>query len=355
MPDGPREKLSLDDATLGKLRPVLDIVRKINAELSLRDVLKQILDTMVQSCNARRGTIVVFRHGKYKAKLSRDRAGNDLQKSELGISHTVLKAVKLGGRRVTCTNIQTDPLFRLVDSVHGLDLLSVMCLPIHVGPKILGAFYLDNRDIIGAFGPRQIEIAELLAEHAAIAVEKDLLHRRSSVDRLTKLFNHATFKKQLDREVEEARRTGQRCGMLMVDLDDFKGINDTFGHDTGNEVLKHVAQTLAATVRAADLVARVRVKPGKPTVARFGGDEFELILPGTGREGTLRTGERLVEALGGHRFEFNGNAVSISISVGGAVFPDDAETAADLMQRADEALYVSKRAGKNRAALYTPG
>jgi diguanylate cyclase (GGDEF)-like protein len=355
MPNGPRERLSLDDATLGKLRPVLDIVRKINAELSLRRVLTQILDTMVQSCNARRGTIVVFRHGKYKAKISRDRAGNDLQKSELGISHTVLKAVKLAGRRVVCTNIQTDPSFRLVDSVHSLDLLSVLCLPIQVGSKILGAFYLDNREIIGAFGPRQIEIAELLSEHAAIAVEKDLLNRRSSLDRLTKLYNHATFRKQLDKELEEARRLNQRCGVLMVDLDDFKGINDTYGHDTGNEVLKHVAQTLASTVRAGDLVARVHVKPGKPTVARFGGDEFEMILPGTGRDGTLRTGQRLVEALGGTRFQSNGHALTLSISVGGAVFPDDASTAEDLLQRADEALYVSKRGGKNRAALYRPG
>ncbi len=139
----------------------------------------------------------------------------------------------------------------------------------------------------------------------------------------------------------------------MIDVDDFKGINDTYGHEAGNVVLQHLARGLASTLRAHDLVARAGGKKLDPTVARFGGDEFEIILPGTGREGTLRAAQRLVAALGGSKIRAGERYIKLSISVGGAVFPDDARTLKDLQERADEALYASKRGGKNRAAVWT--
>jgi diguanylate cyclase (GGDEF)-like protein len=135
----------------------------------------------------------------------------------------------------------------------------------------------------------------------------------------------------------------------MIDVDDFKKINDGFGHDVGNRVLKHVAKTLASTVRSEDLVARA---PGPATVARFGGDEFEIILPGAGRDAVRRVADRLVAQLGGKKLGVNGKTLRLSISVGGAVYPDHGKSAEEVLHNADEALYKSKRAGKNRAAVF---
>jgi len=135
----------------------------------------------------------------------------------------------------------------------------------------------------------------------------------------------------------------------MIDVDDFKKINDGFGHDVGNQVLKHVAKTLSSTVRSEDLVARA---PGPATVARFGGDEFEIILPGAGRDGVRLVAERLVSQLGGKKLGANGKTLRLSISVGGAVYPDHGKSAEEVLRNADEALYKSKRAGKNRAAVF---
>jgi diguanylate cyclase (GGDEF)-like protein len=343
-----REKLSFDSSTLAKLKPILEVVRQINKGPDLRKVIQQILELAVESCGAQRGAIVTFRSGKYKVEMARHRSGVKLRKEERGISKTVLMTVEKTRQRVLCNEATTEARFRLVDSVQRLKLRSILCIPILLHDKPVGALYLDDPARATAFGEREVEVAEILTGHASIAIENARLYKQSNQDRLTRLWNHGHFQKRLDEEIDRARSKGRRCGVIMIDVDDFKKVNDNFGHDVGNQVLKHVARTLSATVRSEDLVARA---PGPATVARFGGDEFEIILPGAGREGVRLVADRLVAQLGGKKLSANGKTLRLSISVGGAVFPDNARSAEDLLHKADEALYQSKRAGKNRAAL----
>ncbi len=328
---------------LAGLRPVFDVVKKINSELDLRKLLGIILDTTVGLCNAKRGTIVIFKGDKEKVRLARDRSGRELGPDETGVSSTVLQKVRLSGKPLLSADARNDGHIGTSQSLLNLKILSVLCLPLRVKERLIGAVYLDNPGVVAAFGPREAEIAAVLTEHAALAIHNAMLYRQSIRDKLTRAYTHAYFEKRLGQEVARAKRSGARVGLLMIDVDDFKGINDTHGHDTGNAVLKHVAKTLGLTVRAADVVAA--------TVARYGGDEFEVILPSTGRDGTLRAGKRLVSELGGRKIGYEGGKLQLSISVGGAVFPDDAKTVHELQLRADEALYKSKRGGKNRALL----
>jgi diguanylate cyclase (GGDEF)-like protein len=352
MHEGERERLSLEESTLGRLRPVLDVVKQLGHDGDIQVVLTRILLGMIDLCRAKRGSIIVFAKEKVKCKLALDREGRRLHKDAKGISRTVLKAVRINNRRVVTANARSDPSLRLVDTVHRLRLASILCVPLRLRDRLIGAFYLDNPEEAGVFGEHEINIAEILADHAAIAIENARLVKQSVRDRLTRVYNHAYFEKRLGQELDFAARKGHRVGLLMIDVDDFKGINDNHGHEVGNQVLKFLAEGLGSTLRAADLVARVGDRKVDPTVARFGGDEFEVILPGTGREGTLRAGQRLVEALGNSKLRAGGGHLRLSISVGGAVFPDDARSAKELQERADEALYESKRAGKNRAALW---
>jgi GGDEF domain-containing protein len=202
-----------------------------------------------------------------------------------------------------------------------------------------------------AFGPRQREFAQILTDHAAIAIENALLHRHTTRDRTTNLSNHAHFEVLLESELERARRLGQSCALLMIDVDDFKGINDTHGHPMGTEILRRIADTLSATVRGMDVVGRGSGPPPEPVVGRYGGDEFEIALPNTSREGALKAARRIVTAVQNQPFSVGGRSIRLTISVGIAVSPDDALDGQDLHLRADEALYESKRAGKGRAVL----
>lgn len=342
------------DPTLEVLRPVLDMIKKINSELNLRKLLTTIVDTMIECCNAQRGTIVIFDGSKFKVEISRNRHKQDMKRFEMGISRTILKQCRDQGRMIVLDNAQGSPDFKLTESVHDQNLLSIICVPLRVKTRLVGAVYLDNPAIVNAFGQREIGLAEILTDHAAVAIDNALLHIKSIHDGLTSLYNHTHFEKRIESEVARARRHGRSCGLLMVDIDDFKKVNDTYGHETGNEILRQVGRLLSTTVRTVDLIARIQELDASPVVARYGGDEFEILLPDTTRAGLQSAGDRLLQALSAEQFFTNGRPLPVGFSLGGAVFPEDAPDARELALRADEALYMAKRTGKNRFCLYAP-
>jgi diguanylate cyclase (GGDEF)-like protein len=184
------------------------------------------------------------------------------------------------------------------------------------------------------------ELLSSLAGQAALSIENASLHeqvqRQAVTDELTGLSNHRRFQEVMDGELERARRFGHQLGLLMLDIDNFKGVNDTYGHQQGDLVLREIARVVREASREID----------EP--ARYGGEEMAVTLPETDLEGAFNFGERVrvaVESLDVPLLDGSGQ-LSVTASVGVASARDVAKR--DLVEAADRALYQAKRSGKNR-------
>lgn len=184
-------------------------------------------------------------------------------------------------------------------------------------------------------------VVETLRDVTAQREAQDALEALAARDGLTGLANRRSFDAALATESRRCSRAGTPMSLLMVDVDHFKGFNDSYGHLGGDECLKLVARTIAAAVRRAGDV-----------VARYGGEEFAVVLPGTGLDGAASIAERIRDAVEGLRVEHRSSAVGphVTVSIGGATAPPGADPDA-LLAMADQALYRSKRGGRNRASL----
>jgi diguanylate cyclase (GGDEF)-like protein len=182
--------------------------------------------------------------------------------------------------------------------------------------------------LVGALEPGAIALDNALRVQRAEAL--------SVTDDLTQLYNSRYLSQVLRRETKRASRSGRPLSLLFIDLDGFKGINDTHGHLYGSRALVEAAGLIRLSARETDVVAR------------FGGDEFALILPDTGSEGAAAVGERIRERINAHRFlQGDGLSIHLTVSVGVATLPDVAASTEGLIQAADEAMYFVKEHGKN--------
>ncbi len=193
----------------------------------------------------------------------------------------------------------------------------------------------------GALNSYQIELLELLGNQASMALMNAKFHaeieRMAITDGLTGLFNHRHFQERLESEFHRMQRFSTPFSLLLIDIDFFKRINDTFGHPGGDKVLTGVAHIIRETVRNIDIPVR------------YGGEEFAAIIPGTDRDGALTMAERLRTKVGNNGFLLDGREIEVTVSIGVATCPHDAVTREQLIEKADQALYYAKKNGRNRS------
>ncbi|HEV2591512.1 MAG TPA: diguanylate cyclase [Gaiellaceae bacterium] len=213
-----------------------------------------------------------------------------------------------------------------------------IAFPLRAGAVDFGSLVLTG----DAFDADHVETAAALSAQVTIALENARLHgivqRQALLDGLTGLANRRGVEEKLRAEVARARRFDDRVCLVLADLDDFKSVNDSFGHPAGDEALRLFAATLAATVREMDVAAR------------WGGEEFALVLPGTDAEGGVRLAERARAALEQCTLRVDGREMRLTASFGVASLPPG-DGIEDLVNAADAALYEAKRTGKNRVMV----
>jgi diguanylate cyclase (GGDEF)-like protein len=223
---------------------------------------------------------------------------------------------------------------------------SLICVPLRGRDGATGVLTLERLGVDQRYTDDEFELVKLFAAQVSIALQNAEVHRaveiRAQTDDLTGLLNHGTFQRWLDQDVESR----EPFSLIMLDLDDFKAVNDALGHQAGDRLLADIARSIVAAGRESD------------RVFRYGGDDFTILLPKTDATAALAVAERVraaVVAVGGPRSSWAGQGVVVSVSTGVATFPRDGLTADAILLAADRACFVAKRTGTGLIATADEG
>jgi diguanylate cyclase (GGDEF)-like protein len=296
----------------------------------LNALVGAVLDTAVQATRARGGRLLL-----YDAER-----GEAIEQARIGTARGLrsdLPVVVAAGDGLEGEALAThEPRVSQVPR-------AVLAVPILREHHLLGLVTAVDPEE-GAFSDEDVEALSALALQAGVAIENARLHRvverQAVTDSLTGLANRRQFYEVLGREYERAQRFGQPLSLILLDIDDFKLINDSRGHLAGDAVLHSVAATLAEVIREIDLAAR------------YGGEEFAVLLPQTGPEGAANLAERLRSEIAARSIRFGTEEIAgVTASFGVAAGPVNEQTQIDLIASADAALYQAKREGKNHVTV----
>ena len=217
----------------------------------------------------------------------------------------------------------------------------IAVMPLVYNERFIGAFQITASDPARVWHENEILLLHTVADQVAVAVNHASLfaqiQQQALTDALTGCFNRRSLEMQLDKDLQMARRQHQPLSLIMLDLDRFKQLNDTAGHDAGDAALRKLANCFRQELRGVD------------SAARFGGDEFALILPQAYSDGALIVAERIRSRI--EQIEIPGFG-RLTASLGIATFPMHAPSRSELISAADLALYSAKRAGRNRVCLF---
>ncbi len=208
--------------------------------------------------------------------------------------------------------------------------------------KVVGVIFLGEKITREHYSEEECSFLVDLASLSGIAVTNARLYERATIDQMTGLKNHAYFQSKLREERDKAKKRNSTLAILFTDVDHFKKFNDTHGHQAGDLVLKAVANVINRSIRKSDIAAR------------YGGEEFCVIMPGSNQKSAMEAAERIRSGIEKIKLEYQNKKLEITTSVGVAFFDAnvDAKKNSLLIERADKALYVCKKSGRNKVILY---
>ena len=334
------ERARAEEAQKEVMQSAAQLGEVLQSTLDLGRIMRLVLEVVATRLEADKGAI-------YALSDARDRLEPQVA---LGLPLTQLRLGDLrvgtglaGWVAVTGEAVTTPSLAGPAPSPPEPPADTALAIPISVRNRVYAVLALYGRKG-GVFRPGDVESVLQFITRAGVAIENVLRHqeatRRSITDGLTGVWNRRYFELRTREELERSVRFSRPFSLLMVDLDNFKLVNDRFGHRSGDEVLVEVGRRLTDNTRELD------------TCARYGGEEFVLLLPETDGQGAAVVAEKLRNSISNLPFHVTDvGELSVTASIGVAAFPVDGDTVAEVLRQADHALYSAKRAGKNRVVV----
>jgi len=327
---------------LERVRLLAELSQMMVATEDFQEMLNTVLARSMEALVSRSGFIMLLDPGRQELVVEAAAAaeGSPISAGTLRLGEGVPGWVAQQGKPLTIgANSQGAGRHGLQ---RGQTLLSV---PMKRGQELVGVITVEEKQG-GDYLPQDVEFLQVIASQVASALEKTRMRAQieemSLTDQLTQLANRRRLDLRLKDELARAQRYQTPLAVTMFDIDHFKRFNDTYGHLVGDEILRHLARTVSGVVREADLLAR------------YGGEEFTLLSPDCdARQGWLLA-ERVREAVQAQAIQVESvpHPLRITVSLGVAAYPQDAQEGETLVKCADMALYHAKRSGRNRTCVY---
>lgn len=334
------------------LMAILDISNAITSTLDSKEVLYSIVKKISEVIDVSRCSIVRIDASENKGFVVATNEDPDIFNLEIDLNKypEILKVLETKNI-VVVNDIKKDPLVESVrNNLEKVCFHSLLVLPVIMKQNVIGTILLRTARRDRSFSEREIQFCQIVANAAANALinaslfesmELANIHlvKLATTDGLTGIFNHRYFYKRLDEEFNRSERYNTPLSTIMMDVNNFKEINDSYGHRTGDRVLKELAIVLKSIIRKSDIVAR------------YGGDEFIILLPQTNRQGAEIEARRVDQSISEHIFEST-SAIRLLISYGISTYPNkEILKADDLVTLADRELYANKAKHKPQSPV----
>ncbi len=335
---------------------LMEMLMLLNSNLVLSELLIKIVDLSIRFIDAERGFLLLYdSSGQLQMEVARNRKEEDIGpiiENDPRISQTVVNTVVKSSKPLFVPNITEMDNLVESESIVDMSLKSAMCIPLgrslrstrnndkenrsrhfQLRTELLGILYVDSCDLAEEcrFHGENLQFLQALADQASIAIVNALVYEKSNIDSLTRLYLRPYFDDNFRSELLFHENHGLPLCLMMMDIDLFKKINDTYGHQAGDDVLQIMGEIFKRTFRSSDICAR------------YGGDEFIIALLNTGKEQVKHLAEKLIRAINAYPFPFG----NVSVSIGISVYPDHGKELQKLLKRADEALYAIKTHGRD--------
>jgi diguanylate cyclase (GGDEF)-like protein len=323
-------------------RRLADVFHEVLAEQSLDALLVRIADTLADLIP--HDTLTIYEadeaRGRLVPMIVRDEYAEEIMRSRIGFDEGVTGWVATRREAALVNQAHLDPRVSVVPGT-PVDPEALISIPLIARAQIKGVLNIYRVGEDAKFDEAEFDLAKRFADAAALALDnaqiRARLEHQAQTDSLTGLFNHRAFHERLLNALQEASRTHFPVAVLMLDIDNFKRVNDVHGHGVGDEVLQQLAETLRSSVRPQDVVCRL------------GGEEFGVIMSACDGADAVRVAERIVARAGQVEVPAVG---AVTVSVGLARGPEHAMNPRELTACAEAAMMTAKAQGKNRIVLY---
>ena len=329
-------------ARVQKLYEVMHSLQQITTINDLERLLNIIMRSSKKTMEAEASSLLLLDEETEELYFHQTRGGSDkVNDIRVKMGQGIAGIVAQSGKGMIVNDVSKSNIFLTrVDAETGFTTRQIICAPLMVRNSPIGVLQAINRVSEEPYGEEDLALFNIFASQAAVAIENTRLFNLATYDGLTQIFNRRYYEEWFSKEFSRIEHSRRDLSLMLIDLDHFKKVNDTYGHPAGDYVLRTVSHILKTSIGNSDVPAR------------YGGEELIVVMPDTPPEAAMDKAERVRKAVESYSFVFDGKTIPVTMSVGvSSLRHGSGQTEGRMVQEADLALYEAKKT-RNRSVFF---